>query len=315
MVDLIVITAYCPTEEQEIALERCINSFSILGFHIALISHTHIPLHIQKKCQFYVYDYKNEISNDHNLIGNIFFNLGKQTIHSSFFNKTFYGFAIYRMLAIASQIAINFGYENIHLVEYDSELLNQNLVLDNRKHLETYDSILYTDSGDSSGFLLGAFSSFKVKSLPEKFKSYDMDFIEKDIKKHKPIALESVTKNLFINAGNVLFKNYPSPEDFKVGKKFYIKNVHFTLYYNPKDGTLNIFYNALNSETPEEINIIVNKNNLITLNSLPKFWHTKPLGLLDQITHVRIDNSQKVIYQQTFGPDYRELIKSKSFIV
>ena len=298
MKELIVITAHCPTEEQEIALERCINSFSVFGFHIALISHTHIPLHIQKKCQFYVYDYKNEASNDHNLIGNIFFNIGQQTIHSSFFNKTFYGFALYRMYALASQIAINFGYENIHQVEYDSELLNPNLVWDNSKHLQTYDSVLYTDTGDSSGFLFGAFNSFKVKSLPEKFKSYDMDFIEQDMKKHQPIAIESVTKNLFIDSGNVLFKNNPSPEEFKIGKKFYNKNVHFTLFHNPKDNTLNLFYNALNADDPEEIFIIVNKNNLIRLTTTPKFWHIKPLGDLTSISHVRIDNSNKVIYEK-----------------
>ena len=53
MKDLIFITAYCPTEEQEKLLEKCVNSVLECGKHIALISHSHIPIHIQKKCQYY----------------------------------------------------------------------------------------------------------------------------------------------------------------------------------------------------------------------------------------------------------------------
>ena len=48
MKDLIFITAYCPTEEQEKVLEKCVDSVLECGKHIALISHSHIPIHIQK---------------------------------------------------------------------------------------------------------------------------------------------------------------------------------------------------------------------------------------------------------------------------
>ena len=102
MDDLIFVTAYCPTEEQEAALEKCINSILKCGKHIALISHTHISTHIQKKCQYYVYDYLNEISDDYNLFGDNFFATDNILINSAFFQKSFYGFAIYRMFSIAS---------------------------------------------------------------------------------------------------------------------------------------------------------------------------------------------------------------------
>ena len=48
MKDLILITAYCPTEEHENNLDRCINSVLECGKHIVLVSHSHIPIHIQK---------------------------------------------------------------------------------------------------------------------------------------------------------------------------------------------------------------------------------------------------------------------------
>ena len=119
MKNLILITAYCETEKQEEALNRCVDSVLKCGNHIVLISHSHIPIHIQKKCQYYVYDYNNEVSEDYDLIAHNSFAFNNQIIQSRFFTKTFYGFAIYRMFSIASQIAINFRYDNIHYIEYD----------------------------------------------------------------------------------------------------------------------------------------------------------------------------------------------------
>ena len=80
MKDLIFISAYCPTEEQETVLERCVNHVLECGKHIVLVSHTHVPIHIQKKCQYYVYDYNNEISDDYNLLGHQHFKFGNQII-------------------------------------------------------------------------------------------------------------------------------------------------------------------------------------------------------------------------------------------
>ena len=94
-------------------------------------------------------------------------------IPCEFFHKTFYGFAIYRMFCIANQIAINFGYENIHYIEYDCELLDKKLINENSKLLENYDSVIYTDNGKENGFLFGSFKSLKVKTLPENFKNYN----------------------------------------------------------------------------------------------------------------------------------------------
>ena len=48
MKDLIFVTAYCPTTEQIERLEKCVDSVIKTGHHILLISHTHIPIHIQK---------------------------------------------------------------------------------------------------------------------------------------------------------------------------------------------------------------------------------------------------------------------------
>jgi len=314
MKDLIFISAYCPTEEQERALERCVNHVLECGKHIVLVSHTHVPIHIQKKCQYYVYDYNNEISDDYNLLGHHHFKFGNNRIQSRFFNKYFYGFAIYRMFAIACQIAINFGYQNIHHIEYDGQLLDKNLIDENSKHLEEYDSVIYTDNGKEDGFLFGSFKSLKVSSLPENLKNYNKEFIDTEMRIIEPKQLEVFTKNLFLNSGKVLFKNELTDDRFKRGDRVFHRNLHFTLYYNASDRTLNIFYNSV-KDSSEKIIVIVNKTTMVNIQTKPYHWHTKPLGIFDEINHVRVDNSKKIIYDKTFDSQFREVFKIKSYIV
>lgn len=314
MKDLIFITAYCPTEEQEKVLEKCVDSALMCGKHVALISHSHVPIHIQKKCHYYVYDYNNEVSDDYNLLGHHSFLFDGQSIQSRFFNKFFYGFAIYRMFCIASQIAINFAYDNIHHIEYDSELLDKELIDENSKLLEEYDSVIYTCNGKEDGFLFGAFKSFKVSSLPEHFKNYNKDVIENEMKLLEPKQLEYFTKNLFIKNGRVFFQSVPSDKRFKKGPNFYNRNLHFTIYYNAVDESMNLFYNSMR-DYPEEIVVIVNKTNVVCLQTTPHHWHIRKLGVFNQINHIRIDNSQKVIFEKSFDEEFREIFKVKSYII
>jgi len=313
MRDLIFITAFCPTEEQEIVLEKCVDSVLKCGKDIALISHSHVPFHIQKKCHYYFYDHLNDVSDDYNFLEHENFRFDDKVIQSRFFQKYFYGFAIYRMFSIASQIGINFGYDNIHHIEYDCELLDKNVIEENSNLLKEYDSVIYTDNGEKDGFLFGSLKSFKTETLPDEFKNFNRKYIEDQMKRVNPTNLECVTKDLFIKSGKVLFQNIPSDERLSKGKNFYGRNLHYTLFYNPSDLTLNIFYRSIkNSE--EEVLVVINKERVIYIKVKPNHWHIRPLGIFDEITHVRIDNSDKIIYQKYFDKDFREIYKTKSYI-
>jgi hypothetical protein len=313
MKDLIFVTAYCKTEEQEMLLEKCIDSVVKSGKHIALISHSHTPIHIQKKCNYYLYDYLNDISDDYKLFALKYFSFDDKIIQSVFFEKYFYGFAIYRMFSMASQIAINFGYQNIHHIEYDCELLDVNLIDEHINLLETHDSVIYTNNGKEDGLLYGSFKSFKVSSLPDNFKNYNRDFIKNEITKMNPAALEFLTKNIFVDSGNVLFKDKSELVGrFKGSELLYSRNIHYTFYYNPNDKSLNIFYKGFDLE--EKITVIVNKEKVINLDVKPNYWYIKPLEIFDKINNVRIDNSVKILFEKNFDDKEREIYKNKSFI-
>ena len=315
MNDLIVITAHCPTELQEKMVEDSIDSVIGLGYHVLLISHTHIPIHIQKKCQYYFYDYLNETSNDYTLFPIQSFATQDFIIQSRFLQKSFYGFAIYRMFSIASQVAINFGYDNIHHIEYDCELLDKTIIDEHSSLLENYKSILYTDDGTSDGFLFGSLKSFRVNSLPEFFKTYNKDFIEDKMRNTEPKHLEYLTKKLFIDSGDVLFRNSDdlTKHRFQKGPKFFNRGLHYTLYYNPKNNMINIFYLSM-KQCVENIVIMVNYGKIIRFQAVPNQWQIQPLGLLEDINHVRVDNSEKCLYEKSFDDEFKKVFINDSYI-
>ena len=313
MRDLVFVTAYCPTEEQERSLDRCIDSVIACGFHVALISHSHVSLHIQKKCNYYFFDYLNDISDNPGLLGLKYYNFPDKVIQSIFFDKYFYGFSIYRMFSMASQIAINFGYSFIHHIEYDCQLLDKELLKEHTSLLENYDSVIYTNSGTGEGFLYGPLKSFKVSSLPTNFKNYNRKFISEEIQKIQPAQLEFLTRRIFLDAGKVLFKNRSELANRFIGSQsFYNRNLHYTLFYNEQNGSLNIFYKGF--EFSERITIITNNRNVFNLDVQANHWHMLELGAFEDIENVRIDNSSKILLNVFFDPEKRELYKHKSFI-
>jgi hypothetical protein len=219
------------------------------------------------------------------------------------------------MFSIASQLAANFGYKNIHHIEYDCELLDETLISEHSTLLETYDSILYTDNGNEDGFMFGSLKSFKVESLPDNFKNYNKDFIESEMRRIEPKHLETFTKSLFVNSGNVLFKhdNELTAQKFKKGPKFVSIGRHYNLFYNDRDKTLNVLYRSL-TDNPENIVVIVNDNKIVRLNVSPRHWYINQLGIFDEIDYVRIDNSKKTLFEKHFDNEFREIFKRKSFI-
>jgi hypothetical protein len=77
---------------------------------------------------------------------------------------------------------------------------------------------------------------------------------------------------------------------------------------------LNIFYNAINVKKSEEITVMINKEKVTNLITKPGFWTTRELGNFNEITHVRVDNNKKVIYEIAFDDNFREIFKIKSYI-
>jgi hypothetical protein len=316
MKELIVITSHCKDDDQIKELEKCVDSVINFGHHIAIISHTHLPLHIQKKCQYYFYDYFNDISEDPDLLGYISYRFNNgDVINSKFFNKYFYGFAIYRMISISAQIARIFKYDNIHYLEYDCQILDKGLLDKHSELLKTYDSVFYTDNGKENELLFGSFKSVKVDKLPTVYLDYDRDSIEENIKKLTETYLENFTRDILLKEGNycILPLSEITQDNFDKGKKFHSRNIHYTLYFDPIKNLLCLFYMGLNED--EEIYVTINNTIVFPFKVKSNNWRVQELGNFDSVKHVKIDNGNKIIYKKEFTDEYKEIFKVKSYIV
>jgi hypothetical protein len=317
MKNLIVITANCPTEDQEKMLEKCVDSVINLGHHILLISHTHIPIHIQKKCNYYFYDYFNDINDDDELLFFVRYVINDNTtIRSKYFTKEFYGFAIYRMFSMASQVAVNFKYENIHHIEYDCVLKNDNLINEHNELLETYDAVFYTDNGQSDGFLFGAFKSFKVNKLPELFKRYNKDEMRKMMVEIPLVPLETFTKHIFMESGNVIIKN---TNDIKNNGSFFqnespLRLKYFTPYYDHTNDTFFLFYKNM-GETTNSLRIYVNDDKIYNIEVQSKYWITTNLCGSNDLKSILIICDGKLIYDKKFTTQGVENLKKNAYLI
>ena len=112
----------------------------------------------------------------------------------------------------------------------------------------------------------------------------------------------------------MLFKNDNdlSNQKFKKGPKFYTVGVHYTLYYNSINNTINIFY--LSTKSYDENIVVIVNNEVVRFKALPNRWHIQRLGEFDEVNYVRIDNSDKCLYEKSFDDEFKKVFANKSYI-
>lgn len=313
MQDLIVIIANCPLKEQIDELEDCVNHALQTGYHVALISHTHVPLNIQQKCNYYIFDFLNEISHDYELNPFHCTYFGDNVIYSRFFQKYFYGFAIYRMQSLGANLAKIFGYTKIHQIEYDCILKNKNILSKHSTLLDENDAVFYTDDGTSEGFLFGSLQSFKTQKLPNSFLIYNKNEISNFIKNSEIKFLEYYTKNLFSNS-KVIYQNKNDilSQDFQFGKVFHARKNYFTIYYDNKNEHVCFFYKSFGEEV--EITVLVNDNSIINLSVKKYHWYIFPLITLSSCQKIRVFDTEKLLHEFVFDEKFSSSFKNNSYI-
>lgn len=309
--DLIFITAYCPTESQLERLNDCVDKLSnIEGFDLALISHSDIPVSIQKKCKFYVYDSDNDLSWNSDLRH---FELHKGESHqliSNLLKKTpFYGFAIYRMFSIISQLALGLGYKRIYHVEYDYIIKDKSIFFNHRKFLETYGAVFFTLQHDDN-MILGGFKSLRVDQLPEDFKIFNKSKMIRRMIGENLKPLEEFTKKIFNESTNCLFIDSKVVREKIEPKKFIHQEQHWCLYHNLKNEKIGVFY--LNMFTTQHIEIELNKK-LVSSKTLEndKFL-ILDLGFYNEVQEVKVIRDGKVIFDEVIDDNFKLNLKNNS---
>jgi len=310
--DLIFVTAYCPTQEQIDRLSQCIDSLPNENFDIALITHSHVPLEIQQKCQYYIYDHLNDLSDDEELRHFEYHNSETHRLKSKLVKKTpFYGFSIYRMFSAISKLAENYAYKRIYHVEYDYVIKDKSIFTNHKIFLQKFDSVFYKIDEDGD-MILGGLKSFNVDKLPELFKNYNKEEMTKMMKEENLIPLEEFTKKIFSDAGNVLLISKSHIKERVEIKKFTSQELNWCYCYNEKDGQLYLFY--LNIINDLEL-IGVKSDDFYDEKNLTKDkYYIKSLGDINNIHNLTLLRNKTIVSEIVITEELKQKIKKYSLI-
>ena len=303
MKDIILITAYCPDDYRENILRNLVNSLTNTSFDLMIVSHTPIPLDIQKKVDLVIYDKKNEILTDWDMLNQPWFNPGDQRrIQSSFLSKKNTHLAIWRMMILGFSTAKNLGYKKLHHIEYDCEINNIEEFTHNSNILESSDSVIYVDKRPTVDHILfGSFQSYNLSSLYHKLVSLDEEWIKKLIKQSSSKSPELMLQNILEEHGKVFYKDRNDLEkngnkfgliDGQVGNQFIPWGVPF---YDRLTNELGFVVWNTKNEDGVKHQIIINSNKMHDVPFTPyNHWRMEFLGDFDSVESLLIIENDKI---------------------
>lgn len=323
MEDVILITAYCPTVEKMDKLRKLVNQLQKVKntYDVMVVSHTIIPLDIQEKVSLFLYDKKNELLTDWDLINQPWFSPGNgRRIQSGLLTGRNTHLAIWRMFISSFSLCKNLGYNKIHHIEYDCEIEDFSEIVDNSKLLNEYDFIYYKDTKENvDDILFGSFQSYNLNSLPNELINLNEEEIKNKIRRANSKSPERMLEDILKSNGKVKVKNRSVLE--KNGNKFATSEDDDTFnpwgvpYIDLENERLQFIVWNTKKQNGVEYTIIVNDNNVIKIPvTLHNHWNIVDIENIQNVSKLIVLEDNKIRHNIKFDSDMdRELFKKISF--
>jgi len=326
MKDVVLITAFCPDPEREKILRDLVSFLSEKKekLDIILISHTPIPEDISRQTYISIYDSKNEIVTDWDLLNKPWFSPGNDgIIYSSFLSGKSTLLAVWRMMIMGFSLSKMLEYEKIHHIEYDCSLKDIEEILENSLLLDEYDSILYMENvGDEniSEIMFGSFQSIRLDTLTPFLCKLNEEKIKDLVRNSLYKSSEPLLCDLLTEGKKYLFKDKRDLE--KNGNKFGIfdgqignKKIPWAVpFFDYTDSKVKfIVWNTGNSEVCHHL--IVNFSDFKPIGkTTPGSWRINDVGHIDDIESIVVmeDNSIRDSFTLSTA-DQKEIFKKMSY--
>ena len=207
-----MITAYCPDSKKIDKLRKLVNQLYEFSdeIDIMVISHSPIPIDIQDKVNLYLFDEKNEILTEWDLINQPWFNPGDdRRIQSGLLTGRNTHLAIWRMIILGFSLAKNIGYKKVHQIEYDSEIANIKDLRENSRDLDKFKTIYYVDNVGTTvdEILFGSFQSYRLDYIHNDLITLNEDKIKNIIRLSSSKSPEHILQKLIHEVGDYKVKN------------------------------------------------------------------------------------------------------------
>lgn len=308
MKDLILITSYCDTEQKKELLYKLISFLVNYNniFDIMVSSHTPLDIEIQNQCDYVIFDKENLLLFDDEMRAKLFFETETFKVNSNYVSQFNTIYTVLKLEAMGVSLANSLGYEKIHKIEYDTNILSIKGLIDNSKLLDEFDTVCYTEGGIKTNFMSGSVWSSQILKLPYFYLKYQKKEVLNIIYQNKLNAEWLIKK--FFEKNNCFYKNINKimDEGIEIGvshKNFNMKNRNnwvVPIFTEGQDNNLSLFsYN--NRDETLKISGVYDEFFEFELN--PKSWYLRKIGNLSskQTLNIWINN------QNTLNIDFNEI--------
>ena len=323
--DLILITAYCPDDRRETILRNLVDSLQKQQgmFDVMVSSHTAVPVDIQKKVNISLFDKKNEILTDPDLLNQPWFSPGDNgRIMSAFLSDGNTHLAVLRLLINGFVMARNFGYDKVHHIEYDCVVEDVSEFLDNSEKLDEFDSVVYMSrQTDVDDILFGGYQSYRVSRLPTILRDLDEPAVKAMIRGSLSKSPEAMLLKI-LQEGTVLIKDRSKLESN--GNSFGTVDSQSSQnmipwavpFYDTRTDCIRFI--VWNNETNlgKTHQLIINDSQIVNVGTTPSgSWRLTDIGSITDVQKILVIENDKVrrIFELE-TPEQIEVFKRMSFL-
>ena len=312
MNDLIIITSYHPTLEQEDMLRSLVNNISNLNkdFDVMISSHSYVPKDICDKVDYVIYDKENNILTGDEYRATLWVSLtDNYKIYTQYVGNQNTMLAVWKLQITAFNLAKSLGYKKVHKIEYDTIINDLSEFKDNSKLLDEYDTVFYSSKSTYPPFniksISGMVESLNLSSLIPIFQIYNENLIiDYYYKKWKNIP--EILRHLaeIENNNKIYYKDVSllSSKNIKTALVHRSDNNWYVPYYDPQGDELRFLVRRNDSSIPNpKVELIVNNQyQKLDLPSTLNYWFHISLIEYQKVNSLKVLINDKMFYEIDF---------------
>jgi len=317
MKDLISVFAYCPDNKRKKVLQDLLDKLKPLKdrFDILVISHSPISEISYDDIDYFYYDKNNTLLYDFDLNNNFWFENNMFNVNSTTVYPKSTHLAIYSLLYYTFNFANHKQYNKVHCIEYDINLLDNNLIIDINNSLDTYDAVMFKGE---NGWVYGTYFASTLDNFPKDYFKYNKENILTTLRDSDSRMTENITPIILQSNGrNILYESLSKLDLTGVFQKVDNHNNDELNWCVPvcdnKTNNLYIFtYNTTGKEF--NIDVLYNEKHVYLKSKNKDVWDLTLIGNINEVNKIQILINGKIEKEIFITADNKETFKKYNYI-
>ena len=314
MKDIVLITAYTPDVERTDNLRELIKKIKSFGYDVCLSTHTPTPQYIIDRCDYFIFDSKNEINTDRDITYWFTFTavVNPPSPHFTIEYKPYKTMAthivpIIRLVVGGLSYLKSLNAKKVYLLEYDSEILSDEIFKKMSMDLDvTPVSAFYEDSRNNKNlYCFGPILGLNLDVVnPSMITTDDSDLVslyreyfnDKKLPSTEMVIYDYLWSNYQITWNNISDFDGSLRYDTSAGKSPY-SNKNTYIFHTYKDALY--FFCTNESSEVWKFDLIINDTNNVLISN-PGTWVWRKLlesNDIEKLKNIKIIMDGEMVHE------------------